>query len=105
MRGVGGWLVECICVVYLYNTFVSFCIILGAQKKTMHNVRVMCGDFLDLCRHKHNLTHPAASPERLLTAMSLYSSKLSALVLMVDGRINSLGGIKEGGSIIFVYMS
>ena len=36
------------------------------------------------------------NPERLQTAMSLYSNKLSALVMMVDGRINSLVGIKEG---------
>ena len=63
----------------------------------MHNIRVLCGNPLDLCRHKAGHTHPAASPERLLTAMSLYSSKLSGLVVMVDGRITSLGGIKEGG--------
>ena len=62
----------------------------------MHNIRVLCGNPLDLCRHKAGHTHPAASPERLLTAMSLYSGKLSGLVVMVDGRINSLGGIKEG---------
>ena len=36
------------------------------------------------------------NPERLQTAMSLYSSNLSAIVLMVDGRVNSLVGLKEG---------
>ena len=35
-------------------------------------------------------------PHRLQTAMSLYSEKLSALVLLVDGRINSLGEYKKG---------
>ena len=35
-------------------------------------------------------------PHRLQTAMSLYSEKLSALILLVDGRLNCLGDNKKG---------
>ena len=64
----------------------------------MHNVRLLCGDPLDLCRHKRGVTGGGAipNPERLQTAMSLYSDKLVGLVLMVNNRISSLGGISEG---------
>jgi len=65
----------------------------------MHNIRIMRGSPLDLCKDKRGgvgdvLATP--NPERLQTAMSLYSNQLSAIVLMVDGRINSLVGMKEG---------
>ncbi len=37
------------------------------------------------------------NPERLQTAMSLYSSKLSGLIMMVDGRVTEHGsGLKQG---------
>ena len=65
----------------------------------MHNVRIMRGDPLSFCQHKRGgmgEVGATPNPERLQTAMSLYSNKLSALVMMVDGRINSLVGIKEG---------
>ena len=51
-------------------------------------------------------------PHRLQTAMSLYSEKLSALILLVDGRLNSLTDNKKGtycitchlfGSILVLY--
>ena len=35
-------------------------------------------------------------PQRLQTAMSLYSNSLCALVLLVDNRLNSYTGIKRG---------
>lgn len=35
-------------------------------------------------------------PQRLQTAISLYSNNLSGLVLLVDNRINSYTGIKRG---------
>ena len=35
-------------------------------------------------------------PQRLQTAMSLYSQSLSALVLLVDDRMQSQLGIKKG---------
>ena len=70
----------------------------GAQRKTTHNIRLLCGNPLDLCRHKTTTMRGVVvpHPERLQTAMSLYSPKLSALVLMVDGRVSLLGGLKEG---------
>ena len=82
----------------LYSMSVYFIPTVGAQKKTMHNVRLLCSDPLDLCRHKRGVTGGGAipNPERLQTAMSLYSDKLVGLVLMVNNRISSLGGISEG---------
>ncbi|XP_072172139.1 FERRY endosomal RAB5 effector complex subunit 3-like [Diadema setosum] len=75
----------------------SFTIHLGAQMKTMHNLRLMSVDVLDLCRHKPNreggILRP--QPQRLQTALSLYSTNLAGLVLMVDDRISSYTGIKR----------
>ena len=80
-----------LCVINLIN------VLLGAQKKTMHNIRLLCGNPLDLCRHKRGTSGGVMpNPERLQTAMSLYSDKLSALVLMVSNRVSSLAGITEG---------
>ena len=65
----------------------------------MHNIRLLCGNPLDLCRHKRGLSGGGGvlpNPERLQTAMSLYSDKLSALVLMVSNRVSALEGITEG---------
>ncbi|KAK3090690.1 hypothetical protein FSP39_013761 [Pinctada imbricata] len=75
----------------------SFTIHLGAQMKTTHNLRLLCTDALDLCRHK---THTVGGmvipqPQRLQTAMSLYSNDLCALILMVDNRLNSYTGLKR----------
>lgn len=41
-------------------------------------------------------------PQRLQTAMSLYSNDLCALIMMVDNRLNSYTGLKRG-SIIHTY--
>ncbi|XP_071809062.1 FERRY endosomal RAB5 effector complex subunit 3-like [Asterias amurensis] len=75
----------------------SFTIHLGAQMKTMHNIRLMSRDVLDLCKHKPNRDGgtPQPQPQRLQTAMSLFSGSLSGLILMVDDRINSYTGIKR----------
>ncbi|OWF51817.1 protein C12orf4-like [Mizuhopecten yessoensis] len=75
----------------------SFTVHLGAQMKTTHNLRLLCTDVLDLCRHK---THTVGGlvipqPQRLQTAMSLYSNNLCGLILMVDNRLNSYTGIKR----------
>ena len=37
-----------------------------------------------------------AQPQRLQTAMSLYSNNLCALIMLVDNRLNSYSGIKKG---------
>lgn len=75
----------------------SFTIHLGAQMKTTHNLRLLCTDILDLCQHK---THTVGGmvipqPQRLQTAMSLYSNDLCALIMMVDNRLNSYTGLKR----------
>jgi len=72
----------------------SFTINLGAQLKTTHNLRLMAMDILDLCRMKPSHNFGQNTPQRIQTAMSLYSNSLSALVLLVDNRINSYSGIK-----------
>ncbi|XP_021103728.1 protein C12orf4 homolog isoform X1 [Heterocephalus glaber] len=72
----------------------SFTIHLGAQLKTMHNLRLLRADMLDFCKHKRNL-HSGVKLHRLQTALSLYSTSLCGLVLLVDNRINSYSGIKR----------
>lgn len=75
----------------------SFTIHLGAQMKTTHNLRVLSASVLDLCRHKPHTIGGlmVAQPQRLQTAMSLYSNNLCALIMLVDNRLNSYSGIKK----------
>ncbi|XP_030847062.1 protein C12orf4 homolog [Strongylocentrotus purpuratus] len=75
----------------------SYTIHLGAQMKTMHNLRLMSIDVLDLGRHKPNREGGILipQPQRLQTALSLYSTNLSGVVLMVDDRVSSYTGIKR----------
>ncbi|GBO41722.1 Protein C12orf4 [Araneus ventricosus] len=63
----------------------------------MHNLRLLSADVLDLCRHKLNKVGGIVvpQPQRLQTAISLYSNNLSGLVLLVDNRINAYTGIKR----------
>ncbi|XP_028664969.2 protein C12orf4 homolog [Erpetoichthys calabaricus] len=72
----------------------SFTIHLGAQLKTMHNLRLIRADVLDFCKHKRN-HRSGIKLHRLQTALSLYSTSLCGLVLLVDNRINSYSGIKR----------
>ncbi|MBN3296058.1 ferry endosomal RAB5 effector complex subunit 3 [Amia ocellicauda] len=72
----------------------SFTIHLGAQLKTMHNLRLVRADVLDFCQHKQH-QRSGVKLQRLQTALSLYSSSLCGLVLLVDNRINSYSGIKR----------
>lgn len=72
----------------------SFTIHLGAQLKTMHNLRLLRADVLDFCKHKRN-HRSGVKLHRLQTALSLYSTSLCGLVLLVDNRINSYSGIKR----------
>lgn len=75
----------------------SFTIHLGAQMKTTHNLRLLCTDILDLCQHKPHTVGGVVipQPQRLQTAMSLYSNNLCGLLLLVDNRLNSYTGIKQ----------
>ncbi|XP_054433930.1 protein C12orf4 homolog [Pteronotus mesoamericanus] len=72
----------------------SFTIHLGAQLKTMHNLRLLRADMLDFCKHKRH-HRSGVKLHRLQTALSLYSTSLCGLVLLVDNRINSYSGIKR----------
>ncbi|KAG5273060.1 hypothetical protein AALO_G00147170 [Alosa alosa] len=72
----------------------SFTIHLGAQLKTMHNLRLVRGDVLELCKHRRHGSS-GVKLRRLQTALSLYSSSLCGLVLLVDNRVNSYSGIKR----------
>lgn len=72
----------------------SFTIHLGAQLKTMHNLRLLRAEMLDFCKHKRN-HRSGVKLHRLQTALSLYSTSLCGLVLLVDNRINSYSGIKR----------
>ncbi|XP_028584624.2 ferry endosomal RAB5 effector complex subunit 3 isoform X2 [Podarcis muralis] len=72
----------------------SFTIHLGAQLKTMHNLRLLRADMLDFCKHKRH-HRSGVKLHRLQTALSLYSTSLCGLVLLVDNRISSYSGIKR----------
>ncbi|XP_040834690.1 protein C12orf4 homolog isoform X1 [Ochotona curzoniae] len=72
----------------------SFTIHLGAQLKTMHNLRLLRADMLDFCKHKRK-HRTGVKLHRLQTALSLYSTSLCGLVLLVDNRVNSYSGIKR----------
>ncbi|XP_030629202.1 ferry endosomal RAB5 effector complex subunit 3 [Chanos chanos] len=72
----------------------SFTIHLGAQLKTMHNLRLVRANVLDLCKHRRHGSS-GVKLRRLQTALSLYSVSLCGLVLLVDNRVNSYSGIKR----------
>lgn len=62
----------------------SFTINLGTQLKTTHNLRLVCSDILATCKSKFSPSLSLPTPQRIHTAMSLYSSSLSGLVLLAD---------------------
>nr|CAB3236034.1 uncharacterized protein C12orf4 homolog [Phallusia mammillata] len=70
----------------------SFTVNLGAQLKTMHNIRLLVTDVLNFCRYSGEEEMEA---QRFQTAMSLYSSALSAVVLLSDKRIGRCTGIEQ----------
>lgn len=67
--------------------------------KTSHNLRLMCGSVLALC-HGNQGSVPEGrfrlDPQRLQTAMSLYTSDLSALVVVEESGSGTLSGTREG---------
>jgi hypothetical protein len=76
----------------------SFTIHLGAQLKNAHNLRLLCGHPLSLCRQRRAGQQGGgalSNPERLQTAMSLYSTKLTCMILMVDGCPTNGGDIEQ----------
>lgn len=70
----------------------SFTINLGAQMKTMHNIRLVAAPILHFCRHSNQSGDLQA--QRLQTILSLYSNSLSGLVLLVDNNIDSISAVK-----------
>lgn len=60
----------------------SFTIHLGSQLKQTHNIRIVAMDLLDLCNVDHD--NPTESSRRLQTSLSLYSSELSAVILLSE---------------------
>lgn len=73
----------------------SFTINLGAQLKTTHNLRLLSSAILEMCRNKNSDSMSMPTPQRIQTAMSLFSSTLSGLILLVDNRVNSYSGLKK----------
>lgn len=69
----------------------SYTIQLGAQLKSTHNLRLIRCDIFDFCKERFS-TSPSKSagndfslePQAISTAMSLYSDKLCALILLVE---------------------
>ncbi|CAK8691470.1 unnamed protein product [Clavelina lepadiformis] len=75
----------------------SFTINLGAQLKTMHNIRLIVTDALNFC---HYSDEGEMEAQRFQTAMSLYSSSLSALVILTDNRLGYNSSIQKEFSTI-----
>ncbi|KAL7644291.1 UNVERIFIED_CONTAM: hypothetical protein RMT77_005118 [Armadillidium vulgare] len=77
----------------------SFTIHLGTQMKQMHNLRLLAADVMDLLRYQH-LDDSDIPPQRIQTAMSLFSHNLNGIVLLVNDRVTTFRGItKEFGRI------
>ncbi|CAK9804285.1 Protein C12orf4 homolog [Anthophora quadrimaculata] len=73
----------------------SFTIHLGSQMKQMHNIRILTGDVLDFCRTKKSDSGMDPTPQRLQTALGLYSNDLCGLVLLSDNHLGSYSGITK----------
>ncbi|XP_058806120.1 protein C12orf4 [Phymastichus coffea] len=74
----------------------SFTIHLGSQMKQMHNIRILTGDVLDFCRTKNCDSESAdPTPQRLQTALGLYSNDLCGLVLLSDNHLGSYTGVTK----------
>ncbi|XP_047134663.1 FERRY endosomal RAB5 effector complex subunit 3 isoform X1 [Hydra vulgaris] len=75
----------------------SFTIYLGNQIKSMHNIRLVCRDVMDYCQCKTSFigNNMVLQPQRLQTAMTLYSESLSGLILLVDDRLTARTAIKK----------
>ena len=87
----------------------SFTVHLGTQLKRTHNLRLMCGlrlaqhnqstidiqtgDMSDLVRVQPMDGTDQHQAQRVMTSLALFSNKLSAAVLIVDGKLGRLGDI------------
>ncbi|XP_066591959.1 FERRY endosomal RAB5 effector complex subunit 3 [Prorops nasuta] len=73
----------------------SFTIHLGSQMKQMHNIRILTGDVLDFCRTAKSNEGMDPTPQRLQTALALYSNDLCGVVLLSDNHLGSYSGITK----------
>ncbi|XP_049783530.1 protein C12orf4 homolog isoform X1 [Schistocerca nitens] len=74
----------------------SFTIHLGSQMKQMHNIRILSADVLDFCRVKlQSSGNLDPQPQRLQTALALYSSDLCGLVVLTDSHIGAFTGLTK----------
>lgn len=77
-------------------------LITGAQQKSSHNLRLICGNILSFCRDSDETDKGLErgmmrlNPRRIQTAMSLYTNDSSAIVIMTDREVNTITGLKEG---------
>lgn len=84
----------------------SYTIQLGAQLKSTHNLRLIRCDIFDFCKDRFTISNleitsrslgkknedieaPSIEPQAIQTAMSLYSDKLCALVLLVENSFSN----------------
>lgn len=84
----------------------SYTIQLGAQLKSTHNLRLIRCDIFDFCKDRFTISDleitsrsldkknedieaPSIEPQAIQTAMSLYSDKLCALVLLVENSFSN----------------
>jgi len=63
--------------------------------KTTHNLRLTSTSVLSICTNMSEGHSTTPSPQRIQTAMSLYSNSLTGLILLVDNRVNNYTGIKK----------
>jgi hypothetical protein len=65
----------------------SYTIQLGAQLKSMHNLRLIRCDIYEYCKDRFNKEQ--IEPHSIHTALSLYSDKLCAIIRLVDAKIDA----------------
>ncbi|KAK9497646.1 hypothetical protein O3M35_004335 [Rhynocoris fuscipes] len=74
----------------------SYTIHLGSQMKHMYNIRLLSADVLDFCKPR---TSPSGNvepqPQRLQTALALYSNDLCGIVLLSDNHLGNFSGITK----------
>lgn len=78
----------------------SFTIHLGAQQKSSHNLRLLCGNILSFCQHAEGGSTLESgtmrlNPRRIQSALSLYTADISAIIITVDQEVNAVMGMKE----------
>ena len=74
----------------------SYTIQLGAQLKTMHNLRLIKCDILDYARNRFNMHVNLIEPQTIQTAIQLYSNtSLCAMVLLVNCNLRKFNKISE----------